>query len=111
MTRHPSVDLTLDAAWVAAASAAHTDLLFLLVLAATFGTQLDSGIQVLADPGGTGAIRTIAALVVACFLVGISRAWELVGGPSIGLGHQIAGLIRPLAQRQRAPDGRGPSGS
>ncbi|QMU73043.1 hypothetical protein [Streptacidiphilus sp. P02-A3a] len=79
------------------------DLLFLFILAATFGTQLVSGIQVLADPGGTSAIRTIAALLVACFLVGISRAWELVGGPSIGLGHQLAELIRPLAQHQRKP--------
>jgi hypothetical protein len=82
------------------------DLSFLFVLAATFGTQSVSGIQVLADPGGTGAVRTIAALLVVCFLVGISRAWELVGGPTIGLGRQIAELIRPLARKRRELRGR-----
>jgi len=31
---------------------------------------------------------------VICFLIGIARAWELIGGPSLTLGHEMTTLIR-----------------
>jgi len=58
----------------------------LLGLAATFVLQLLAGVDVIADPTDAGTMRMIAVLVVVCFLVGIARAWELIGGPSIGIG-------------------------
>ena len=34
------------------------------------------------------------ALVVLCFLLGITRAWELIGGPSFGVTHEVTALIQ-----------------
>jgi hypothetical protein len=39
-------------------------------------------------------VNTIAALVVICFLIGIARAWELIGGPSFGFSREVAALFR-----------------
>jgi uncharacterized membrane protein len=70
------------------------DAVFLLGLLITFVVQLVQGADVIATPGDPGAVNTIAILVVVCFLIGIARAWELIGGPSIGMGQQVAALIR-----------------
>jgi O-antigen/teichoic acid export membrane protein len=40
------------------------------------------------DPS-VGAVRTIAIIVVVNFVIGIARAWELIGGPEIGLLHEL----------------------
>lgn len=77
------------------------DAVFLLGLVATFLIQLIEGVQVIADPRDAGAVNTIAVLVVVCFLIGIARAWELIGGPSIGLTHEVTELVR---SHQRDPD-------
>ena len=56
--------------------------------------QLIEGADVIAQPADTGAVNTIAVLVIACFLIGIARAWELIGGPSIGITQEITALVR-----------------
>ncbi len=61
------------------------DAFFLIGLVVTFVIQLIAGISVTARPGDSGAVNTIAILVAFCFLIGIDRAWELIGGPSIGI--------------------------
>jgi hypothetical protein len=70
------------------------DALFLVGLVAVFVVQLIAGIDVIVRPGDSGEVNTIAAMVALCFLIGIDRAWELVGGPSIGIGHEVAALVR-----------------
>jgi hypothetical protein len=70
------------------------DELFLIILAVTFVFQLIEGIDVGTHPGDSGAVNTIAILAVVCFLVGIARSWELIGGPSIGIAHEVTALVR-----------------
>jgi hypothetical protein len=77
------------------------DVLFLLALVATFVVQLIQGVEVTAQPGDTSAVNTIAVLVIVCFLIGIARAWELIGGPSIVLTREVRALVR---SHQRSAD-------
>jgi hypothetical protein len=70
------------------------DIVFLFGLLITFAVQLINGAEVLAQPGNSGAVYTIASMVVICFLIGIARAWELIGGPSIGITHEVTALVR-----------------
>jgi hypothetical protein len=79
------------------------DALFLLGLAVTFVIQLIQGLDVIAHPGDSGAVDTIAILVVTCFLVGVSRSWELIGGPSIGLRREVTALVRSREHRTDDP--------
>jgi hypothetical protein len=75
--------------------------LFLVGLAATFVVQLIEGVGVIIQPGNSGDVNTIAILVIVCFLIGVARAWELIGGPSIGIWPEITALVR---EHQRGAD-------
>ena len=70
------------------------DALFLLSLAVTFVIQLVESVLIVTSSSNPGAVDTIAILVIICFLIGISRAWELVGGPSFGIAHEVTALVR-----------------
>jgi hypothetical protein len=70
------------------------DALFLVGQAVVFIIQLTFGIELMQRTTDSGAANGIAILVVVCFVIGISRAWELIGGPSIGIGHEVVALIR-----------------
>jgi hypothetical protein len=79
------------------------DALFLLGLVVTFVIQLSQGLDVIARPDDSGAVNTIAILVVTCFVIGVSRSWELIGGPSIGLRHEVTALVRGREHRTDQP--------
>lgn len=70
------------------------DALFVIGLATAFIYQLVAGVDVVMRPGDSGSVETIAVLVVVCFLVGIARAWELIGGPTIGFRDEVIALVR-----------------
>ena len=70
------------------------DALFLVGLAVLFVFQLLQGIAVIVTPRNPGAVNTIAVLVIICFLIGIARSWELIGGPSFGIRHEVTELVR-----------------
>ena len=70
------------------------DALFLVGLAVLFVLQLIQGIAVIVHPHNPGAVDTIAVLVIVCFLIGIYRSWELIGGPSFGITHEVTELVR-----------------
>ena len=70
------------------------DALFLIGLAAIFVVQLMQGLDLLNQRDDADAVETIAILVIICFLVGIARSWELIGGPSIGFTHEVVAMAR-----------------
>ena len=52
-------------------------------------------------PGDSSPVETIAILVIVCFLIGIARSWELIGGPSIGIKREIVALVRAEESARR----------
>ena len=70
------------------------DALFLFGLAVTFVIQLTEAALIVASSSNPGAVDTIAVLVIVCFLIGIARSWELIGGPSFGIRHEVTELVR-----------------
>lgn len=78
-----------DLRWPTARDAA-----FLAGLGVTFVLQLISGIDLQYHPGDLGSVNNLAVLVVVCFFIGIARAWELIGGPNIGITHEVVALVR-----------------
>jgi hypothetical protein len=78
-----------------------SDVVFMAGLIGTFVVQLIDAAEVIAQPVNPGAVNTIAALVVVCFLIGVGRAWELIGGPSIGITHEVTALVQ---SRKRGAD-------
>jgi hypothetical protein len=70
------------------------DALFLIGLVVVFALELISGIEVVNHPQDAGAVDRIAILVIICFLIGIARSWELIGGPSIGVVHEVGRMVR-----------------
>jgi len=70
------------------------DAVFLFSLAGTFVIQRVEAILIVTSSSNPGAVDTIAILVIVCFLIGITRAWELVGGPSFGIAHEVTALVR-----------------
>jgi hypothetical protein len=79
------------------------DALFLIGLAVVFVFQVMQGADLLDRPGDADAVETIAILVIVSFLIGISRAWELMGGPSIGFAHEVVAIARSRGPEQAPP--------
>jgi uncharacterized membrane protein len=76
------------------------DALFLGSLAVTFVVQLLAGLATDSHPEHVGDVRALSILVIVCFLLGISRSWVLIGGPSIGIARELGALVR---ERSSAP--------
>jgi hypothetical protein len=81
--------------------------LFLVGLLVVFGLQLAQAVLLINRPDDTRVVGTIAVLVVVCFMVGIGRAWELVGAPSLGalvLPGAVGATAEPPAGRRNQPE-------
>jgi hypothetical protein len=86
------------------------DALFLIGLAVTFVLQVIQGADLLSRPDDADPVGTIAILVIVSFLIGIARAWELMGGPSIGFAHEVTAMVRGRAAEPAQPGAGGESG-
>lgn len=67
--------------------------IFLVVLAVVLIAQIWFAVRLRQNPEDGDLAVDIAMLVVACFLIGIYRAWDLVGGPSFDLGREVRTLL------------------
>lgn len=65
-------------------------LLFLLLL--IFGAEFISGIVIAAGTGGSTPVQVIGYALVTSLIVGVARAWELVGDRDTGIMHSLAVL-------------------
>jgi hypothetical protein len=87
-----------------------TGLILLLLL--IFGTELGYGIAVLIHPYSIHLVENISYALVTSVLVGIARAWELVGDRDTGILASIAVLARnehkPSPPLPAGPDEHGP---
>jgi hypothetical protein len=77
--------------------------LFLVVQAAAFVVQLIAGLKIESNSRNAGAQHTIAIVVVVCFLIGIARSWELIGGPEIGIFSELR-AVRRTHRHPASPD-------
>jgi len=75
--------------------------LFTLLLL-IFGTGFASGIAVIAKPADNTQVQVIGYALVSSLLVGISRAWELVGDRETGMFASLAMLAGHTPRRDRA---------
>jgi hypothetical protein len=85
------------------------DALFLIGLAVTFVFQVILGSDLLSRPNDSDPVATIAILVIISFLIGIARAWELIGGPSIGFTHEVVAIARGGRASEPAPAAENPA--
>lgn len=83
------------------------ELSFLIGLAVVFVVQLIAAIKLDQHETNTDALQAICVLVVVCFLIGIERAWELVGGPQFGLARTIILRARHHPEDQSQTDATG----
>jgi hypothetical protein len=65
----------------------------IILLLAIFGFELDAGIRLLVSPRSIGALELLSNLLVAALIIGIARAWELVGDRDTGIFASIAVLV------------------
>jgi hypothetical protein len=75
------------------------DALFLAGQTVAFVIQLIAGISAINAGTDVSATRAVAIIVIVSFLIGIARAWELIGGPEIGLVHELKLLARDDSDR------------
>jgi hypothetical protein len=69
-----------------------------------FGTELVAGITVLAEPASSVSLQAIGYALITSMIVGIARAWELVGGRETGLTASIAALTGHAPAPRAAAD-------
>jgi hypothetical protein len=78
------------------------DLTFLVGLLAVFVIQLITGIGLDRHPADGGDLQVLCVLVIVCFLIGIERAWGLVGGPSVRLHHELFVRVQEHRESSKA---------
>jgi hypothetical protein len=77
---------------------------FLVLFLITFGLQFAAGVDLDVKTNDPSMVENIAIVVTICFLLGIFRSWELIGGPSIGFTHEVTALLRAETAAAKAKE-------
>ena len=94
--------LALTLARAPAVAHRHRKLRLIAGQSLVFALQLSAGVQLAGDPRDSGAVRNLAMLTVVLFLVGIARAWQLIGARDSGLVRAVGEAVRDQRQAHRA---------
>jgi hypothetical protein len=73
-----------------------------LIIAALYGYEVSLGVAFLRNGNDTAALSNLNSVIIAAYAIGLSRAWQLLGGSR---GHTLIGQLRGLIR------GRGESAS
>ncbi len=79
-----------------------------VALLLVFGFQTVNGVELIISPHGSGALDTIGDVLIVSLLIGIARAWELVGDWDTGI---VASITRLIGHQPKTPgviEGRRP---
>jgi hypothetical protein len=82
----------------------------IVILLVAFGAELVFGIELIARPHHLGPVGDVGDVLIASLLIGIARAWELVGEWDTGIASSIAVLIGHTSVGQRPPPAAGAEG-
>jgi hypothetical protein len=64
----------------------------IVLLLATFGFELGSGVALIGAPHSRSALEILENVLAASLLIGVARAWELVGARDTGLFSSLVAL-------------------
>jgi hypothetical protein len=75
------------------------NMVILGLLSLTFIAELIAGLCNTDHPAAQGVQHTVASIILVCFLTGIARSWELIGGRRITLVGEVRDLLRHRRRR------------
>ena len=75
------------------------------IQALVFCYQVVAGVQLTRDTHASGDVTTLAVLTIVLFIVGIARAWQLIGARDSGLVTEIGETLRARSRNR----GTGPT--
>jgi len=75
----------------------------LVLQAAVFAYQVILGVQLTRDPRATGHVTGLAVVTIVLFIVGIARAWQLIGARDSGLFAELGESYRARSRGQGTP--------
>ena len=67
---------------------------FLVVQTLVFVYEVILGLLLVSSPHDLGLVRSVSILMIVLFLVGIARAWQLIGARDVGLFTEVARSLR-----------------
>jgi hypothetical protein len=82
------------------------DVSMLAILFGLYGLQLASAVQLDGSPRSVSGVSRQGVLLIAFFLFGIARSWQLVGARDFGVASTVAAVIhRPASASTHPEDG------